>query len=93
MRPIRLFDGSGKPLNSTNGALDVNTEISATIDPSGLATENTLGAAKTDISAMKADIATMKADLATVKADLATVKANIATMTSDLGTIKTILQS
>lgn len=36
--PVRLFDGSGKPLTSTNGALDVNTELTATIDPTGLAT-------------------------------------------------------
>lgn len=48
---------------------EVDTELTATIDPAGLATEATL-------ASMSADLGTIRTDIATVKADIATVASN-----------------
>jgi len=45
---------------------EADTELTATIDPAGLATEATLDYVSADIATMQADIALMKADLAEV---------------------------
>ena len=76
----KTSDGNPKALECTDeGLLKVDTELTATIDPAGLATEATL--------------AGMSADLGTVKTDLATVKADIALMKADLAAILAILES
>ena len=76
----KTSDGLPKALECTDeGLLKVDTELTAAIDPAGLATEATL--------------AIMSADLGTVQTDLATVKADIALMKADLAAILAILES
>lgn len=59
----KTSDGLPKALECTDdGQLKVDTELTATIDPAGLATEATL--------------AIMSADLGTIQADIATVASN-----------------
>lgn len=59
----KTSDGNPKALECTDeGLLKVDTELTATIDPAGLATEATL--------------ASMSADLGTIQADIATVASN-----------------
>lgn len=70
---------------------EVDTELTATIDPAGLATELTLEDIKTATEALAVatpdtaagDLASMSADLGTIQADIATVKADIATVASN----------
>jgi hypothetical protein len=67
----KTSDGRPKALECTDeGLLKVDTELTATIDPAGLATEATLadllGTVRTDLATVKEDIALMKADLAKI---------------------------
>jgi len=70
---------------------EADTELTATIDPAGLATELTLEDIKTATEALAVatpdtaagDFASMVADLGTIQADIATVKADIATVASN----------
>jgi len=65
-----------------DGMLKVDTELTATIDPTGLATEATAGDIKTAVKALadatpdtaSGDLASMSADIALMKADLADVE-------------------
>jgi len=67
----KTSDGLPKALECTDdGMLKVDTELTATIDPAGLATEATLDYVSADIATMQADIAFMKADLAAILAIL-----------------------
>ena len=85
----------------TTFSSEVDTEISAVLDPTGMATEVTLGDIKTAVEALagatpdtaSGDLASMSADLVAIRADLATVKADIALMKADLAAILTILES
>ena len=57
--PTNMSDGAGNAITSTDmgggkRALDVNTELTATIDPAGLATEATLAEIQADIAAIRA---------------------------------------
>jgi len=89
----KTSDGLPKALECTDeGLLKVDTELTATIDPTGLATEVTLGDIKTAVEALAAatpdtaadDLASMSADLGTIQADLATVKADIILIKADV---------
>lgn len=74
----KTSDGLPKALECTDdGMLKVDTELTATIDPTGLATEATAGDIKTAVASMSADLGTIRADIATVKADIALVKASV----------------
>lgn len=56
----KTSDGLPKALECTDdGQLKVDTELTATIDPAGLATEATLGIMQADITLMKSDIASI----------------------------------
>lgn len=88
----KTSDGLPKALECTDdGMLKVDTELTATIDPTGLATEATAGDIKTAVEALAVatpdtaagDLASMSADLGTIRADIATVKADIATVASN----------
>jgi len=83
----KTSDGLPKALECTDdGMLKVDTELTATIDPTGLASEATAGDIKTAVEALavatpdtaSGDLASMSADLVTIRADIATVKADIA---------------
>jgi len=98
----KTSDGLPKALECTDeGLLKVDAELTATIDPTGLATEATAGDIKTAVEALAAatpdtaadDLASMSADLGTIQADIATVKADIALMKTDLAAILAILES
>jgi hypothetical protein len=98
----KTSDGLPKALECTDeGLLKVDTELTVTIDPTGLATEATAGDIKTAVEALAAatpdtaagDLASMSADLGTIQADIATVKADIALMKTDLAAILAILES
>ena len=72
----KTSDGLPRALECTDeGLLKVDTELTATIDPTGLATEATAGDIKTAVEALQADIAAVKADIALMKADLAAILA------------------
>ena len=80
---------------------EADTELTASIDPAGLATEATAGDIKTAVEALagatpdtaSGDLASMSADLGTIQADIAAVKADIALMKTDLAAILAILES
>ena len=60
----KTSDGKPKALECTDeGLLKVDTELTASIDPTGLATEATLGTMQADIALMKADLAAILAIL------------------------------
>ena len=60
----KTSDGLPKALECTDeGLLKVDTELTASIDPAGLATEATLGTMQADIALMKADLAAILAIL------------------------------
>jgi hypothetical protein len=72
----KTSDGLPKALECTDeGLLKVDTELTVTIDPTGLATETTLDAMATDIGTMQTDLATVTADIALMRADLAAILA------------------
>ena len=92
----KTSDGLPKALECTDeGLLKVDTELTATIDPTGLATEATAGDIKTAVEALavatpdtaSGDLASMSADIDTMQTDLATVTADIALMKADLATV------
>ena len=98
----KTSDGLPKALECTDeGLLKVDTELTATIDPAGLATELTLEDIKTATEALAVatpdtatgDLASMSADIGTIQTDLATVTADIALMKADLAAILAILES
>lgn len=98
----KTSDGLPKALECTDeGLLKVDTELTATIDPTGLATEATAGDIKTAVEALavatpdtaSGDLASMSADIDTMQTDLATVTADIALMKADLAAILAILES
>ena len=98
----KTSDGLPKALECTDdGQLKVDTELTATIDPTGLATEATAGDIKTAVEALavatpdtaSGDLASMSADIDTMQTDLATVTADIALMKADLAAILAILES
>lgn len=98
----KTSDGLPKALECTDdGMLKVDMELTATIDPTGLATEATAGDIKTAVETLavatpdtiSGDLASMSADLDTIQADLAAVKADIALMKTDLAAILAILES
>lgn len=65
MQPTRIYDKDGNGITSTDlgggkRALDVNTELTANIDPTGLATELTLDDIKDAIESLEATIAAGK---------------------------------
>jgi len=89
----KTSDGLPKALECTDdGMLKVDTELTATIDPTGLATEATAGDIKTAVEALAAatpdtaagDLASMSADLGTIQADIAAVKADIILIKTDV---------
>ena len=89
----KTSDGLPKALECTDdGMLKVDTELTATIDPTGLATEATAGDIKTAVEALadatpdtaSGDLASMSADLDTIQADLAAVKADIILIKADV---------
>jgi hypothetical protein len=89
----KTSDGLPKALECTDdGMLKVDTELTATIDPTGLASEATAGDIKTAVEALagatpdtvSGDLASMSADLGTIQADLATVKADIILIKADV---------
>ena len=91
----KTSDGLPKALECTDdGLLKVDTELTATIDPAGLATEATIADVKTAVEALAvATPDTAAGDLASMAADLGTVKADIALMKADLAAILAILES
>ena len=93
----KTSDGKPKALECTDdGMLKVDTELTATIDPTGLATEATAGDIKTAVEALavatpdtaSGDLASMSADIDTMQTDLATVTADIALIKADLALVK-----
>ena len=83
----KTSDGLPKALECTDdGMLKVDTELTATIDPTGLATEATAGDIKTTVEALAVatpdtaagDLASMRADLGTIRADIDLMKADLA---------------
>ena len=98
----KTSDGLPKALECTDeGLLKVDTELTASIDPAGLATEATAGDIKTAVEALAVatpdtsagDLASMRADLGTIQADIAAVTADIALMRANLAAILAILES
>ena len=98
----KTSDGLPKALECTDeGLLKVDTELTATIDPTGLATEATAGDIKTTVEALAGatpdtaagDLASMRADLGTIQADLGTMQADIAFMKADLADVETLLRT
>jgi len=89
----KTSDGLPKALECTDeGLLKVDTELTATIDPTGLATEATAGDIKTAVEALTAatpdtaagDLASMSADLGIIQTDIAAVKADIILIKTDV---------
>jgi hypothetical protein len=89
----KTSDGLPKALECTDdGMLKVDTELTATIDPTGLATEATAGDIKTAVEALAGatpdtalgDLASMSANLVAIQADIATVKADIILIKTDV---------
>lgn len=91
----KTSDGLPKALECTDdGMLKVDTELTATIDPAGLATEATAGYIKTAVETLAvATPDTVSGDLASMSADLGAIRADIALMKTDLAAILTILES
>ena len=92
----KTSDGLPKALECTDdGMLKVDTELTATIDPTGLATEATAGDIKTAVEALavatpdtaSGDLASMSADLVAIQSDIAAVKADIALIKADVAEI------
>jgi hypothetical protein len=78
----------------TTFSSEVDTEISATLDPTGIATEVTLEDIKTAAEALAvATPDTAAGDLASMSADIGTMQADIALMKADLAAILAILES
>lgn len=102
----KTSDGLPRALECTDeGLLKVDAELTATIDPAGLATEATLAdllakiiaapstEAKQDLILTALGLIATEATAGDIKTDLATVKADIALMKADLAAILAILES
>jgi len=91
----KTSDGLPRALECTDdGLLKVDTELTVTIDPAGLATEATAGDIKTAVDTLAvATPDTGSGDLASMSADLGAIRADIALMKTDLAAILAILGS